>query len=275
MNFDSQREKFLVVLGLSRSGTTLLTTMFHAHPDIELRFEAWHSVQPRPPIFSSLNEFDSFYGNIRQTKEPKAKITGFKETFGEIEALDWVESVLSNINIPIKIVVIVRDIAEVYLSDISGYRKYWGQPNREISSSEFIGRIIPATIRFKRMIDLQKKYGGSFVSYKRLSLDPKYIFSSLSSILDVPYDESQLDFHNIVNKNEIMGDLGLVNNPQPVSKDLYINRADEAKNFIKSIEGVSESPGFKICKILTNYIDEVGYTDNLPQYIYDELFYFS
>lgn len=169
-------KELLVALGISRSGTTLLASLLHAHPDIELRFEPWHSMQPRPPVFTTVDWFDSFYSGIYGSKSPKAKFGGFKETFGGQDAISWTSQVLENFSknsrLPIKIIVIVRDIVHAYLSNISGYQKYWNRESNPMcwdkyskefleSEDDFLKYALPENIvSLQALAELQQQYGG-------------------------------------------------------------------------------------------------------------------
>jgi hypothetical protein len=246
---------------VSRSGTTLLAALLHANPEIEIRFEAWHSVQPRPPVFSSLTEFDSFYSARRPTKQPTAKIIGFKETFGEEECFEWVETVLDCIEIPVKVIVICRDVAEAYLSNVAGHRKYWGNPDRKADLNEFADGLSHWSRVFIRMNELRSRYGGALVSYKKLVLDPRATLTKLASVLHIPFDDAQLNFHEIVDEREIMGDMGLQTNPKPPDPEIYQARAQEALEFIRPLP--KEEPRLAALREFFDLLDEKGVIHDL------------
>lgn len=261
-------KEFLIVLGLSRSGTTLLASLLHAYPEIELRFEPWHSMQPRPPIFTGINWFDSFYSGIYGSKAPKSKFGGFKETFGGRDAITWTSQVLENIqknsSIPVKIIVIIRDIIHVYLSNIGGYQKYWAQNSDKYiaSADDFLRYSLPENIfSLQALIALQQKYGGVFVSYKSLIEKPELTINELTNFLEIDYNSNLLEYYKHIDIRQVMGDKGVADNPQLPSFEYYERRAKDAEHFEMNFPSINNNASLQAVRMLVNYIDTKGVSD--------------
>ena len=269
-----KHKEFIVVLGLSRSGTTLLASLLHAYPEIELRFEPWHSKQPRPPVFTDINWFDSFYSGIYGEKSPKSKFGGFKETFGGRDAITWTSQVLENIQknsgMPVKIIVIIRDIVHVYLSNIRGHQKYWTQDSTEYvaSADDFLNYSLPENIfSLQTLIELQQKYDGVFVSYKRLIENPESIIGDLVVSLGIKYEPKLLEYYKYINMQHIMGDKGVAENPKTPSIDYYTQRAKDVEEFEINFPSVKDNESLQAVRKLVNYIDTIG----IAKHIHDHL----
>jgi hypothetical protein len=261
-------KEFLIVLGLSRSGTTLLASLLHAYPEIELRFEPWHSMQPRPPVFTGINWFDSFYSGIYGSKVPKSKFGGFKETFGGRDAITWTNQVLENIQknsgMPIKIIIIVRDIIHTYLSNIGGYHKYWTQNSEDYiaSADDFLNFSLPENIfSLQNLMALQQKYGGVFVSYKSLIEKPELTMNKLTNFLGLDYNSNLLEYYNHIDMRQVMGDKGIVDNPQLPSFEYYERRARDAEQFEIDFPLIKNNASLESIRMVVNYIDTKDVSD--------------
>jgi hypothetical protein len=230
-------------------------------------------MQSSPPVFNTIDWYDSFYSGIYGSKTPRAKVIGFKETFGGAEAIEWTKSVLKNIKInsslPIKIISIVRDPIQSYLSNISGHKNHWAKDDKswEPSAEDFINfALIDNLYSISELCSIHEEYNGVFLSYKQLTERPQSTLSSLMKFIGLDFHLSQLEFPSIINKLEIMGDQGLAENPKRVSSVMYFKRAFEAMEFERqNFDELNGNNHLRVMKELVGYFDANSIVGCIPE----------
>jgi hypothetical protein len=265
-------KKFLAILGPSRSGTTLLAAVLHAHPDIEIRFEPWNSMNPKPPVFKTTKEFDEFFTHIYGKKIPNPNVIGFKETIGTWKALNWVENVLMHTDIPMNVIVILRNLSESYLSMVDGGKKWWNQPDLVASEQNFLDYIRTTSHAILRLNRLIERYGGAYISYKALTSYPHIILPTLMDRIGLSFLPEQLDYYKLGKRAGVMGDVGVAENPKPISFEIYNKRRDEAEKFLstcKTLNGGGFNSGasygfYKPTRNLISFVDDSGVITKIP-----------
>lgn len=253
---------FVVVLGPSRSGTTLLAATLHAHPCIQISFEPGpRSPEKNPPVFTTIKWFESYCAGRQPHFKRDRTVLGFKETLGRWETFSWVTDCLQHFaindpGIPITCIVIVRDPFEAYLSQGDGARKWWGNPNWSPNPQGAAENAYHTAKGIVALHGLASQYGGLVLSYKSLVTHPQKVIERVTNRIGLAVCSEQLDYHNNGPMPGVNGDVDVAQDPKPISAERYTKRRAEALRFRESCGQVSNSQTYRALAVLIDFLDE-------------------
>lgn len=239
----------MAIVGLPRSGTTLLTTLLDRHPAFCLYYEPWNaSARRRPPVPASLVEFrDWMHGRFGGSKPGESLITGFKETTTNQGTIDWAVSSASALSkdCAVKVIWIQREPIHCLLSKVEGAKKWWGHDDAKMTREALEQFLRDAREQCRRLDRLVREVGGLLVRYESLASEPVETLSLLMESLGVEFDPVQLAFHRQeIDREKVMGDPGLIESPSPVSMASTERRRAEAERHRALIDSVLADPEF-------------------------------
>jgi len=262
-------EKFLVLLGLPRSGTTMATAMFDVHPDIAAWFEPWHARQKQvPQPYQSVEDFVKQYKEQFNTELSDKKNLMLKETSTHIEAINWSEESIENIkksnpDIDVKVIWLIRDINHAYLSRVHTARKHWGHPDMKIDTDSFKEFVNFAYKGFKEIENVVGKYNSCMLSYEKLVTNPKETMQKVMEFLGLELHPNQLEYYKHFKIHKSAGDPEVSSSPKPIDpkkieardkewseyKDVFLNALDDNQrqkyNYMQKIVVDVRNLGFK------------------------------
>jgi hypothetical protein len=244
-------ERFVVVTGLPRSGTTVLAAQLDAHSQLELFFEPFNAHKANPPaIAESAAQFRSqmakLYG-LRPRGDVRA--TGFKETTISAESIDWMERAAAAAarELPVSVIWIVRDPVHVALSLVDGARKWWGHTEMRFDAQSFTKFLQGSERSLAKLTPFFQRHGGAIVSYEALAEAPERELARLMPVLGLAFEPGQLDYHSRGNQErKVMGDLGVAREPKPMNADSIRQRDAEAAELRAEIDPVLARHGQRL-----------------------------
>jgi hypothetical protein len=247
-----RRERFAAVLGLPRSGTTLLTALLDEHPALCLYFEPFNaSPKNRPPVANSADEFRSWMKRRFAIAAPKtANVIGFKETTTNADTTRWALDTVSRLSATCDVTVIwiQRDPIHCLLSKLEGARKWWGYPDAHLSRESLESFLLDTQKSYDDIEALLTNHGGWVVRYEALVRDPSAILETLMPAVGEKFDPVQLGYHSrqlpAELRRKVMGDPGLIESPSAVSVDAFEARTREAASHSALIDTVRSQPRF-------------------------------
>jgi len=130
-------------------------------------------MQSSPPVFNTIDWYDSFYSGIYGSKTPRAKVIGFKETFGGAEAIEWTKSVLKNIKIKKKPKHISKSKGDGLGYDILSYNESGKKIYIEVKTTRK-GKTQPFYIS-KNELSCSEIEGNQYFIYRLYEFDDKKI----------------------------------------------------------------------------------------------------
>lgn len=242
-------ERFVAIVGLPRSGTTVLTALLDAHPAIALYYEPFNSSkQARIGLPQGLTDFCQIMESHFQVPlPPRARTTGFKETTTLAASLDWTIETLARVSaeIPTQVIWIYRNPIHCLLSKVEGARNWWGYPNARFDEETLVAFLHETEPQLAALEDLVLRYRGTIVRYEALAQEPASVLTALLPRLGETFDPSQLDYHKQPRLTEkVMGDPSLIKKPEPVRPTRIAKRAAEEATHRKLIDEVLGRPDF-------------------------------
>ncbi len=244
-----QRTEFVAIVGLPRSGTTLLTALLDQHREFCLYYEPWNaSPGCRPVVSQTLDEFRvQMHERFGGVPASPLLTTGFKETTTNEGTMQWAVDTTRALSgtCVAKVIWIQRNPLHCLLSKLEGARRWWGHEDAKMSRAVFEGFLIDTQKSYETLGHLVREVGGMIVRYERLATDARLTMSELMSGLGAEFDSTQLDFHRGgVDPKKVMGDPSLIESPGPVSVDPTRARADEVDTHRVLIDAVLAEPRF-------------------------------
>jgi len=257
----------IALIGLPRSGTTLLTALLGAHSDIHAIYEPWNSRRTRFEAYIARNEIqavleaDPFDLSIEAFRSEIVANTAInspwllvKETTTAPEYADAIEGLLCKPPTPphTHLIWLVRSPFHVYLSEIEARKKWWGASDLE-HSKELFERWARRSLRsFQRLLTMSRRFAGLIVSYEALARDTLPTLRTLMQRMDIPFQASQLSYYKTLKPTAVMGDLSLATNPREVSDQSLISRQEQFEALRHTI---SASPAFARIASLSHWVD--------------------
>jgi hypothetical protein len=242
-------DRFVAIVGLPRSGTTVLTALLDAHPEVCLYYEPWNaSHRNPPPVPADLDALlDWLAARFGFAPASAVRIAGFKETTILPGSTRWAIDTTDRIAAacPTHVVWIYRDPILCLLSKLDGARKWWGHPDARFSEEGLVGYLREAGPALAEIRALAARHGGWLVRYEALMEEPARLLPRLMSGLGADFDPRQLTYHRAgPQPHRVMGDVEVATAPAPLSADRERARRQEAEALRPAVERVLARPEF-------------------------------
>jgi SAM-dependent methyltransferase len=217
--------RLVALLGLARSGTTLLCSILGVHAAIEAVYEPFNVNKDRElPARIGIQQFFAEFPTVMRRKE----ILLVKETATRIAFLDRTAALLRSAAAPLQteLIVLLRNPLHAFLSNLEAQKKWWGGAHE--LSAEALQRWsrhnLPA---LARLLQMASEFNAIVVSYEGLVADKERVVAALMHELDLGVQQPQLNFEQHVDKGRVRGDITIATEPFPVSDDRVKQRAAE------------------------------------------------
>jgi hypothetical protein len=230
----------LGLLGLARSGTTLLCSILGVHPGIEAVYEPFNAEKKRelPPNL----RLDRFFAEFPIAMNDK-EILLVKETGTQIAFLDRTAELLRSATPPIRrdLIVLLRNPLHAFLSILEARKNWWGGEH-EISAEAFQSWSRHNLAALGRLLRLGREFNAVLVSYERLVADKERLVPELMRHLGLPFVERQLNFEQHVDRRQVRGDITIEKNPTAISDARVRERDAELAKFVDRIKDAADYP---------------------------------
>jgi tetratricopeptide (TPR) repeat protein len=230
-----QIKKIITLVGLPRSGTTVLTAYFDAYPEICSVFEPWNANQKiQPEIYLDLEGFISTFtpdiGN--------ASILFIKETSTKIQYLESIDFLLESIgNGKDKLVLILlRNPFHIFLSEFQGRKEWWGSPGLSMSLQLFEEWSRKSIQQLLHIFKIANNHKSFLVIYDKIVEQPSQLSPLMSEILPDTELVNEKEFFLRINPKKVRGDVGFSNNPRGFDTSSLIKREEELREISPLIE---------------------------------------
>ncbi len=241
--------RFLAVVGLPRSGTTVLTALLDAHPHLCLYYEPWNASRKQPPpVPEGFDALVAWLSNrFGSAPASTARIIGFKETTILPGSARWAIETVDRIACerPTHVVWIFRDPILCLLSKLDGARKWWGHPDAHFSEAVLVSYLREATGALRALQSLVERHRGLVVQYEALVREPAPVLARLMEEIGEQFLPAQLEYHRAgPQPHRVMGDVEVASDPAPLTDRREQARRAEAEALRSVIEAVLAEPEF-------------------------------
>ncbi|MEM9396868.1 MAG: methyltransferase domain-containing protein [Pseudomonadota bacterium] len=209
-------DRIVVVVGLPRSGTTLITSLLGARQGHLACYEPWNqnaTSAPSPEL--SPNELCEHFGLVVDDQTHTLIV---KETTVDFEGIQWVKRFMeaNQARCRVDLLWIVRCYRHGYISFIEAGREQWGNSDMVLGHRSYF-RWVSRSLRATRLLqELAEQTDTTTFSYERLVFDTESTLREICKALELSYDPEMLDFAASLDKEQVRGDVGLATEPKPV-----------------------------------------------------------
>jgi SAM-dependent methyltransferase len=235
--------QLVALLGLPRSGTTILAAMLSAHPDVHMVFEPWNATKakPRPMNLGVAAFIDAFDIDLAGKR-----VLAIKET-AQQSYVDAIKNVLSDAaaRMPANLVWIYRNPLHMYLSHSQAMREWWGHPEHALTADTFDQWAAASMHRLRSVLDALSLFSGVCVSYEALASNPADTMRRLLDQIGLSQADEVLDYHRNRRRPKPRGDRRVRDTPKPISPQSVEEREQELRAHLSAIEGARFMPMMK------------------------------
>jgi len=242
-------EKVVALVGLPRSGTTVLTALLDAHPRFCLYYEPWNASRKRPPpVPQSLDALLAWLTErFGFAPGPAARVVGFKETTILPDSMHWAIETVDQLarERPVHVVWLYRDPVLCLLSRIEGARKWWGHPEARFSEEGLLAYLREAGPTLRALRALAARHRGLGVRYDALVRAPERVLPELMAALGERFEPDQLEYHRAgPQPHKVMGDVEVARAPAPLDAAREAARRAEAEALRPVLDAVLAATEF-------------------------------
>ena len=247
--------KLVTLVGLPRSGTTLLTSIFSVHSDFEAIYEPWNAGRLAAEDNVSLIDLIQ-KENIDSISN---KVLFVKETASKLFHVKYIQRLLKNTPFPIErhSIVILRRPDQIYLSEIARRSEWWGD-DVVISQRSFDDWCKKSQQSVSVMLDLLNFKESTILSLETLSEHPESTIKNLSDRLGVSVQPNQFAYQDNLDKSRVRGDKNVSQQPKAVDKQLALSREDQAELVQKFAMNSAHRTWFENLCNLHKYVSRSG-----------------
>ncbi len=235
-------DRFCLLLGLPRSGTTLLTSMFAVHRNFSTVYEPFNG--------GVLKQGDELTLPALAKAEGLPSLTGrsllVKETAARPAFINMARKLTEQTPYPVskKIMAIIREPRSTYRSEIIR-RKQWWSDTVTISQESFDAWCEKTRGTLKTLLNMIIARDGRIVCLENLASDPQTVLEALCSFLDVDFDPRQLEYERHLNVAQVRGDLNISQSPKAVAPELTTSSDEQLAQIDKLANASQHSAWFR------------------------------
>ncbi len=230
-------EALFALLGLPRSGTTLLASVFAVHSRFEAVYEPWNAKLLPVDGETSLETL------IEKARLPDlaGKNLLVKETTADLRYPWRLWHILQTLPPPVarQLVFIVRKPAATFFSEFRRRNEWWGD-NLSLDEDFFTRWCQRSRESLQVFSTFTKQTGATFIALESLAEAPETTLVGLAERTGFVLEENQLHYEQYVEKKRVRGDLNVGSAPQAISPDA-VGMEDSARALVDDVAARSET----------------------------------
>lgn len=228
----ARRETVAALIGLPRSGTTVLAAAVGAHPEVKAVFEPWNSEKKSKP--STHLGYEQFVERFNVRVSDNQHVLFVKETAVDLLYVHAIDCLLSDASVhhDVKLIWLWRDPVHTFLSEVQARKQWWGSPDLEVNEETFTLWAVRSLRAYRRLITLAVRHPTLSVHYGTFVEKPGETLKVIMNFLGLEFIPAQLEYFKHSGNQPIRGDLNVANNPQLISSRSSELRAAEAERII-------------------------------------------
>ncbi|NGM18727.1 hypothetical protein G3576_01795 [Roseomonas stagni] len=214
--------RFVALLALPRSGTTLLTAMFQVHSQVDAVFEPWNG-----KVLDGAEEA-SLPVLLRQAgiaPDPGRSLF-VKETAAHLEYLAFFRRMIDGSALPLDraVLMLLRKPAHTFLSEVERRGQWWGD-QVPLDARQFGLWCDKYRQAVAGMLRTLRDHDGAALAFEALAADPAALLPRIAAFTGLPMEPTQLRYEQHLDRSQVRGDLNVGERPAPISDDSVRRRA--------------------------------------------------
>ena len=209
------------LVALPRSGTTMLSAVFDAHPDVVALYEPWNSDAEdkiaQEKSFTEERTIGRLFDECLRIKT-SARVLIIKETATQPEYITNLFELLDGAgpDTNCQTVILLRNPLHCFLSEVEARRRWWGVPSSAVTAEFFLQWASSRLPVLGEMAMSIKLRGGKVIFYDTLVAHPQASFGRIMREFGLPFYPSQILISQNANLDRARGDISLTENPRNV-----------------------------------------------------------
>jgi SAM-dependent methyltransferase len=248
-------EKLCTLIGLPRSGTTLLTSVFAVHSNCEAVYEPWNGkrvsgdAESRIEVIAKVEQLPSLAGRMLFVKETAAfqgSISGLRKLY-------------ESAPFPVEkyMLMLLRQPEQIFLSEMER-RKEWWKDNVSVNAATFDDWAKKSQMALRRMLDFGLASDGIAVLLEDFAARPAELISQLAQRMGITFEREQLDYEKHLDKSRVRGDLNVSGTPRKIDLAIAMSRTEKTTAIGGLIKASSHAYWFGAFQSLYNCIHANG-----------------
>ncbi len=237
------QRKFVALIGIPRSGTTMTAAVFDVHPNVYCVFEPWnasknHSLQP----WTSCDDYINHVRKSHNVDCSSSPILFCKETTAHDGSIRWLKATIDNLKqegIEVKLIWLIRDINHAYLSRVRAAREWWGHKDMQVEKKTFLNYIDFAFTGIRQIWDVLDPKDSIVVSYEYMLKNFAETIEYSMNFLGEALHPNQLEYHLHFNRQRAAGDLNVSKHPHAPTYETVEKKDKEWSEEMSIIEQLS------------------------------------
>jgi hypothetical protein len=250
-------DQVIGLIGVPRSGTTVITSFLAVHSRIYAVYEPWNVVR-HDGIRGRVRTINGFMRRFAPALDGK-NVLLIKETFTQPCYVEALGAVLKTARPPLarRLVVTLRNPFHVFLSQFEARRKWWGHTDLVLSPLQFDDWANKTLRRMRFIVRMARRFDALFVSYERFVEDPN-VRRALMAELRLSYEPAQDFYQRYLRTENVRGDERVREQPQPISDEPVKRRTLEVGKIQPIIASAKRYPEIVQLAQLTLARSETG-----------------
>ena len=223
-----QGAKIVGILGLPRSGTTVVTAVLDVNSSVYSVYEPWNANMGRIDFESPMNygQFSSLF----LSSMPSSATVVLKETATRIDYINRMVEVISTAPVQNReILLIIRNPFHVFLSEMQARRQWWGEADLAINADSFSKWARRTLHALSVMAKVVRRYDGLLLSYEAFTSEPSRGVEDVTRALGLEPESAQFAFEKYLDKTRVRGDNHVALAPESLGDRSTIRRETEFK----------------------------------------------
>lgn len=215
-------ETLCVLLGLPRSGTTLLTALWAVHSRVDAVFEPWNGKLLKGPEDATLPRLLAAAG----LAPAPGRVLFVKETAADPAYVGLMRRLVEGAPLPRDrhLLMLCRTPAHVFLSEVERRGQWWNDPV-PLDARQFGLWCAKSRGALRAMLAMLRAGDGTLVCYERLAAEPAAMLRRMAHRLGLAVEPAQLDYQRHLDTRMVRGDMDVGSRPAPVSPESIARRA--------------------------------------------------
>jgi hypothetical protein len=206
-------DKLCALIGLPRSGTTLITSVFSVHSMCEAVYEPWNATTDASPPASTIEAI----AERERLGDLAGKLLFVKETGTHLAYIGNLWHLFDSTPYPVEkyMLMVLRKPEHVFFSEIER-RADWWNADVAINAASFAIWVARSRAALKMMVRFGLATGGMALVLEEFAARPAEVLADLGSRMGFAVERQQLEYEKHLDLTRVRGDRNVSTTPAPI-----------------------------------------------------------